>query len=421
MICYFFPPIGGPGTQRSSKLVKYLHQYGWHPTVIGGVEPNEHQDPTLLADIPNNVQVYRFPIPQSVWRRTRQWLFDHRIGPIGLGRLGNYIGWFLDFPDTKREWADTAAEMILDLHKTEDFDLIYTTCPPYSVCTSVRQIQKHLKLPWVADFRDPWSTEDIEFGHLPKWMRQRHAKAERATVVNADVIVCVSQGIKNFFIENYGIPEEHCQVITNGFDPDEFTKLPIKQKKPIKNFRITHTGTPYGIYSPEAFAKALKQCWVGTPEGVSKVELRFIGGIGQATFPEYEGLKILIKDRVEHPVAIQEQQSADMVLLTFDRRIYGKENMTGKLFEYLACGRPIFAVIPADTDAAAAFIIRECGAGWVADCDNPEEIMRVMYHAINEVSKKDFSFNPDQKAISQYSRSALTKKLAEIFDQVSSR
>jgi glycosyltransferase involved in cell wall biosynthesis len=419
IIGFFFPPVGGAGTQRSSKFVKYLPHYGWQPTVIGGIEPNEHQDPTLLTDIPNNVQVHRFPIPSSVWRQTRHWLFRHRIGPIGLGRLGNYIGWFLDFPDTKREWADTAAEMALYLHKIEPFDVIYTTCPPYSVNVAVKNIHGELKLPWVVDFRDPWSTEDIELGHLPKWMRRRHAKAEKDTAINADAIVCATQGIQNFFINKYGIPEDRCPLITNGFDPDDLLGSIIKGKNIRRNFTITHTGTPYGIYSPDALAKALQQYWTGPPEGISNVELRFIGGVGQTVLSEHEGLRFTIKGRVDHPAAIIEQQSADMVLLTFDRRVYGKENLTSKLFEYLACGRPILAVIPADADAAAARIIRECSAGWIADCDKPEEIVSVMHHAISEVSKPGFHYEPDMEKIAHYSRPKLTKKLAAVFEQVS--
>ena len=35
-LAYHFPPIGGGGVQRQLKLVRYLHDYGWQPTVITG-------------------------------------------------------------------------------------------------------------------------------------------------------------------------------------------------------------------------------------------------------------------------------------------------------------------------------------------------------------------------------------------------
>ena len=103
MICFYFPPVGGAGLQRSSKFVKYLPQNGWMPTVTSAVYPGEHQDRTLLADIPDGVEVHRLPIPPTAWRRLREWMMRHRLGPIGLGRLATWIGYAKDFPDTNRE------------------------------------------------------------------------------------------------------------------------------------------------------------------------------------------------------------------------------------------------------------------------------------------------------------------------------
>jgi len=56
MIAAAFPPIGGPGVQRSAKFAKYLPAFGWHPFVWTMDEmkglPN---DPSLLEDLPPEV------------------------------------------------------------------------------------------------------------------------------------------------------------------------------------------------------------------------------------------------------------------------------------------------------------------------------------------------------------------------------
>ncbi len=68
VIAYYFPPIGGSGTQRPVKFVKYLPQFGWQPYVISTDRPygdgSEGRNETLLADIPTDVQDWRVPTPE---------------------------------------------------------------------------------------------------------------------------------------------------------------------------------------------------------------------------------------------------------------------------------------------------------------------------------------------------------------------
>lgn len=417
MIAYYFPPIGGSGTQRSSKFVKYLPRCGWQPTVIGGFDATWPQDHTLLADIPKGVNIHRFPLPPSVWRRARHWLFAHRIGPIGLGRLGTYLGWFLDFPDTKREWADTAAEMAIELSKLERFDAIYTTVPPYSSCLAVRRIQEQLGIPWIADFRDHWSREEIEFGALPGWLRKRHAAAEREVVCHADAVICVTQGIADYFRSTYGLSEDRCIVITNGYDSDDFR--PHRPRQPAsKEITLTHTGTfPQRLYSPASLINALEGYWRGAPEGVDCLRIRFVGGLGEAVLKQCPGISIEVTERVDHATALDAQQRADLVLLIFDRQV-GETNLTGKLFEYLACGTPLFAVVPTGENAAAANIITECNAGWVADCDNPREIVDQLTAAVAAVASPNYLFEPRHERIAEYGRDRLTTKFGAFLNQI---
>ena len=56
MIACSFPPLGGPGVQRSVKFVKYLRDFGYEPIVFTRECKNEDvMDETLLKDIPDGV------------------------------------------------------------------------------------------------------------------------------------------------------------------------------------------------------------------------------------------------------------------------------------------------------------------------------------------------------------------------------
>ncbi|MBL0341649.1 MAG: hypothetical protein IPP71_12340 [Bacteroidetes bacterium] len=53
IISYYWPPGGGAGVQRWLKFVKYLHLFGWQPTVY---TPENGEmpviDDSLLRDVP---------------------------------------------------------------------------------------------------------------------------------------------------------------------------------------------------------------------------------------------------------------------------------------------------------------------------------------------------------------------------------
>jgi hypothetical protein len=56
VLSYYFPPLGGAGVQRTTKLLKHLPSFGWDAIVVAG--PLEASlawtphDPTLAHDVP---------------------------------------------------------------------------------------------------------------------------------------------------------------------------------------------------------------------------------------------------------------------------------------------------------------------------------------------------------------------------------
>ena len=72
IIAYYFPPLGGGGTLRTLKFVKYLSQFGWIPEVL--TVKNAHylvNDENLQIQIPTEVVVHRTEafLPGRFFRR----------------------------------------------------------------------------------------------------------------------------------------------------------------------------------------------------------------------------------------------------------------------------------------------------------------------------------------------------------------
>jgi glycosyltransferase involved in cell wall biosynthesis len=133
-----------------------------------------------------------------------------------------------------------------------------------------------------------------------------------------------------------------------------------------ERFRLTHTGSFFGRRDPRAFLQALADSGLD-------VVARFLGDFRDVDREWAAGLELGDRLRLipyaprAESLALQRDSEA-LLLLIPDAGGRGKGVLSGKVFEYLAVGRPILAVVP--PDGAAAQLIRETGAGVVAPPDD---------------------------------------------------
>jgi hypothetical protein len=60
VVAYNYPPVGGAGVQRMSKLVRYLPSHGITPAVLTVRNPSVPlRDTSLEGDLPSDVEVVR--------------------------------------------------------------------------------------------------------------------------------------------------------------------------------------------------------------------------------------------------------------------------------------------------------------------------------------------------------------------------
>ena len=88
--------------------------------------------------------------------------------------------------------------------------------------------------------------------------------------------------------------------------------------------------------------------------------------------------------------------------------------LTGKLFEYMASGRPILCIGPEDGDAA--HIINETGSGTTVDYEEKEKMKSV----IKDYYQKYMSgslVSMDNPVIEKYSRKVLAGDLTALLNQ----
>lgn len=409
MISPRFPPVATAGVYRSVRFCRHLPSFGWRPVVLttGYNDPflAFYRDDTLIRKVPKNVNVYRVDYPdRTIWRKSERVFHRWR-----LWRLREWLMAHFDFPCEYRDWARVAYKTCLQLVDKEDINLIYCSMNPWSTWLLANRLSLKTGLPWVADFRDPWSYNMLRFRNLSPRRKKREESLEARLVSKATHIVMAHPKAVELMRVRYAIPATKITAITNGYDPLDFNQ-PAELARRDGRLTVVHVGTGYKDNSPAPLFRALEYASKIKSDILPSLCFRFVGGC-PIPLPNLPELQVDVMPRVHHDRAIDEMRSADVLLIVWESTI-ADYHIPGKLFEYLAVRRPILAIIPASSDTAR--IIRETKRGIVVDPDSPDDIVGILAKWV--VKKPEIW--PDDAAVLPYSAKVLSGRLANIFDRL---
>jgi glycosyltransferase involved in cell wall biosynthesis len=406
------------GVLRALSLAKYLPAYGFEVHVLKARNAAAPvHDPSLLAHIPAAVRVHSaftpelpFAFRQKLWRRVaggnRNDGNAQPDGAAGAPRWKSLVGGAVRrvlCPEPEVLWVPFALRQARRIVRQHAIDSVLVTAPPFSaflVGNALKEEFPALRL--ISDFRDDWLRFYVnEFQHLKNdYTRRKAAAIERRTVELSDQVVVVTQTMLDHIRARY--PDQKSQkfaFIPNGYDPEAFRGLQPQPRVDDK-LVISHVGTVYSASSPRYYLDALE----GMPEAIrDSIETRFIGRIADDELPYLAPRRISLKMLGGMPQhqALAHMAEADYLLLVMT----DGPSLTGKIFEYMATGKPILAITPPDGEVAR--ILHQTGAGW---CAAPNDLagIRAMLKAAYERSRnRENGFHPDWEAIRRFERPRL--------------
>ena len=431
IITYYWPPSGGSGVQRWLKMSKYLPEYGWQP-VIYTTENAEYPivDPSLEKDVSSKVEVIRRPIfePYTFYKK---FLGIKKEETVKMGfieekekkkswktDLSLWIRGNLFIPDARRWWVKPSVKYLKSYLKAHPVDAIVSTGPPHSMHLIAMKLKEELGLHWIADFRDPWTEIDYYHDlHLTRWADRKHHRLEKEVLTKADKVVTVApDGAKRLG----RIGNRNVRVVYNGFDrDDDATTTVVKPEK----FTITYLGVLSKIQNPEKLWEALEEVTKENYDFANKLQINMIGQIDSSVVKviEKRGLSLYVSYSAYIPhdqvSAVHRSSTLLLLLLMPDSEPRAKGLLTGKLFEYLASGRPILCIGPEDGDAAR--ILNETGAGTTVSFGNKEKMKEAIKTLYNKYLEGNLP-NNTSPAVEKYSRRNLAGEFAEMLNKVKS-
>lgn len=415
VISYYFPPAGGPGVQRWLKFVKYLRDFDVEPVLYvpeGAAYPVT--DESLAAEIPPGLKVYRGRIvePSALFsggKKISAGFIDSSGKENGWRqRLMTWIRANLFIPDARMLWIRPSVRRLKKILRDEGIDTLVSTGPPHTTHMIALRLKRALPgLHWIADFRDPWTKIDY-FHHLPlsSWARRRHFSLEDQVLHTADQVIAVTPSMARDYRPRV---RGRLHVITNGYDTAD---LPQQDVEPDEKFTLCHVGSLNADRNPHELWEVLSDLTAENPGLRADLSIRLTGNVSAAVLDSLreQGLENYVEHipYAPHGEVVRAQHAARVLLLLMNRTPQGALYIAGKLFEYLAAGRPILLAGFARSDAAD--IVRECGAGYALDFQDKAGLRRAveeLYRAYKE-GKDSSAGHP---APQQYTRRALTERL----------
>ncbi len=422
IITYYWPPSGGGGVMRWLKMSKYLPELGWQPVVYTPENPDPSAvDESLLSEIHPETVVIKTPIwePYHLFRKLSGkpksaslkagYISEASRGTL-LERVAVFIRGNLLIPDPRRFWIRPSVTFLSDYLKKNRIDLIVTTGPPHSMHLIGLRLKKLFPdIPWLADFRDPWT--EIDFYHRLKLTRLAdavHRRLEQKVLQTADIVTTVSPTLQK---STTLIANRKVEVVFNGFDPADF---PIDHPFDSDNFTIAHLGSFNRDRNPEMLWRVLKELSVSNIDFADHLKILLIGQVDESVLEAIRthGLndQLELTGHLEHRAGLARLQNAHLLLLPLNDAPTVRGILPGKMYEYMALRRTILAIGPEDGDYTQ--ILRETNTGSVFDVDNHEGLRSYIWDRYTEFRNGTLKCEP--KALERFSRRHLAKQIIDL-------
>lgn len=348
IVTYNWPPRNAIGTHRPYAWARYWSEAGARVTIL--TARKQAFDEPLDLELPalNNVNVIEVA-SISAWGFLGSAFRFHRVRQLArrlVNALKSRRGWGVD---PRLSWRDASAPIARDLATKADV-VVSTFGPAASHLIGFDMKSVNPDLLWVADYRDLWSQNHAL--DVPDAVRSVIQKIELETVgAAADLLTAVSLDMVEKLTQ---LTKIETKLIPNGFDVDEevvkASLAGIHRDRPINvPLRIVYTGMIYeGHRDPTPLLNALARLLQAGRISRGQVTVDFYGGrvdlAERLARNELFAPFIRLMGHVNREQALDAQRSAGLLLLLESSAVEARGVLTGKLFEYIAAGKPILCI-----------------------------------------------------------------------------
>lgn len=320
LLAWYFPPMVTGGTYRPASLVKYGTEAGLKFTVLAAplYEPPSEAGQYLVGQLPPTARVVRVPQPG---------LEPLPIAVPGLdgGAMNTLEVWRA----ARRAFADRRPEFV------------FATGPPFHTFVAAHLLAARFDVPLVLEYRDEWTECPFDFVQAGP-----HDRMWEARCLSAAWRVIFTTGSQlDRHVEAFPeLDRARCIVIPNGWEAEDTPDTAgTMTDRPSGRRTIAFTGNLGDHTLPGGFLDCLAEAVARRPELAERFTVRFVGLRSRRAADQLaeSAAREMIEttDQVSKREVTRIVREADGLLLLNPPAL--RRYVPGKLYEYLAAGRPV--------------------------------------------------------------------------------
>jgi len=433
-VAYHFPPLGGSGVQRALKLARYLPDAGWRVHVLtaghthyplidatlngGSSRDNDH------AFSSEHVRVHRVLgyEPGGIAASACRWMgCKAEAGrAANAPSLESRLFWRLEswtdqlgLAEAEMLWVPAAIRAARRIIKSHNIRVVVTTSPPHSIQRVGLALQQRAGVRWVADLRDPILDN---FGYAPSSPKvdRYWRRLEQSIVTHASKLIVTCPDLIARLRSRYpDVPGSRYLTVTNGYDPADAPRRLTPRR--ASRFVLGYVGSFYGQQTIEPLLTAMRRLVSSRPDIAGRVELRVVGSVSaqQRKFiKDSDDAFLRLTGYQAHAESVREMATADCLFLMTPVNEGGRYCIPAKVFEYLAFGGHVIALVHDAT--ATRDILSEAGNVTLVPHGDSSRLMRAIENRYEAWTAGTSDGPRNRVVVERYRRDRIARQYADI-------
>ena len=420
IISYFFPPCNLTASQRVSSWARYLSKSGYYPIVITRKWEKHVQSfrdchyPTsdgVRIEKHDNYEVHYTPYKPNLRDRL------HTKNKFSM--LKRFLSLieivFQNFSFSACPFSNIYDHANRLIREKQEVSAIIVSGNPFIQFRFAYHLNRRYDIPWVADYRDAWTTStinNIKGNKTDLLINYYNRFFEKKWIKTASLITASSEPIGNSISKITGVPS---QAIFNGFEPSDFHNYKHIEKN--KNFfQVAYIGTLYAGQDISIFIEAFKN-FIDKTKANAKI---LFPGLDLDAMQKKRIEKLMMgyanfyetSSRIPKSEILKIERSSHLLLHVAWKGFDGI--IASKIYEYIGSGTNIL-VVPGD-EGSIDQIIKEAKCGSIFN--DSETTFNFLCDEYKKILENKIDVSTVNKHSQQFTRENQTKELAKLINNI---
>lgn len=420
IISYFFPPCNLTASQRVASWAKHLNKSGYYPIIVTRKwEKHIQSFKDCHYTTTNGTNIEKHDYYEVHYNPYKANLRDRLHTKNKFVLLKRFLSLmeiiFQNFSFSACPFSNIYDHANQLIQEKQDISAIIVSGNPFIQFRFGYHLNESFNIPWVADYRDAWTTSTINNigeNKINSLINKYHRFFEKKWIKTASLITASSGPVGKSISKITGVPSS---AIFNGFEPSDFQDYESTLKN--KNFfQIAYIGTLYEGQDISIFIRAFKK-FIDQKKAKTKI---IFPGLDLDVIQRKRIEKLMFgyesfyrtSSRVPKSEILKIEKSSHLLLHVAWKGYDGI--IASKIYEYIGSGTKVL-VVPGDkgsidkivTEANCGFIFNNVETTFNFLCDQYEKFK------LNEIDESSLSISSDQ-----FTRENQAKMLGKILDKL---